>query len=164
MKNQTAKWITAAAVIVAAVSLIIGALVYMDHQQAPTLVMKNRQTEEIYLQEPLGRDQTFSVSYTHSVNRSEVEEYYRWQDGKLMLYKARYNNFGAGVATELNEGEELYYDDEGFMVIDHMQIPVARMSYRVGTISDQMLHIGEKSWHLKELAPGLTSVVFEVVP
>ena len=42
MKNQTAKWITAAAVIVAAVSLIIGALVYMDHQQAPTLVMKNR--------------------------------------------------------------------------------------------------------------------------
>ena len=74
MKNQTAKWITAAAVIVAAVSLIIGALVYMDHQQAPTLVMKNRQTEEIYLQEPLGRDQTFSVSYTHSVNRSEVEE------------------------------------------------------------------------------------------
>ena len=164
MKNQTAKWITAAAVIVAAVSLIIGALVYMDHQQAPTLVMKNRQTEEIYLQEPLGRDQTFSVSYTHSVNRSEVEEYYRWQDGKLMLYKARYNNFGAGVATELNEGEELYYDDEAFMVIDHMQIPVARMSYRVGTISDQILHIGEKSWHLKELAPELTSVVFEVVP
>lgn len=164
MKNQTKKWITAAAVIVAAVSLIIGVTVYKHQQSVPTLVMKNRQSGEIYLQEPLGKEETFSVSYTHSVNKSEVEEYYRWQEGSLTLYKARYNNFGAGVATELNDGEELYYDDEGFMVIDHMHIPVERMSYRIGTIADHVLHIGEKSWHLKMLAPELTSVVFEVHP
>ena len=164
MKNQTKRWITAAAVLVAAVSLIIGVSVYIHQQSTPTLVMKNRQTEEIYLQKPLGKDGTFSVSYTHSVNKSEVEEYYRWQDGKLTLYKARYNNFGAGVATELNPGEALYYDDEGFMVIDHMHIPVEQMSYRVGTSSDHVLHIGRESWHLKTLAAELTSVVFEVHP
>lgn len=164
MKNQTKKWITAAAVIVAAVSLIIGAAVYKHQESAPNLVMKNRQTGEIYLQEPLGKEGTFSVSYTHSVNKSEVEEYYCWQNGSLTLYKARYNNFGAGVATELNEGEVLYYDDEGFMVIDHMHIPVQQMSYRIGTISDHVLHIGEQNWHLKTLAPELTSVVFEVHP
>ena len=134
----------------------------MNADEPLTLVMKDRQTGEIYLEEPLEADGTFSVSYTHSVNKSEVEEYYVWQDRQIVLYKCRYNNFGAGVATKLSPGEKLSTDENGFMVIEDMRVPVETLAYRVGTISDHVLHIGEKSWHLKTLAPSLTSVVFEI--
>ena len=63
MKNQTAKWITAAAVIVAAVSLIIGVLVYMDHQKTPTLVMKNRPVSYTHLGRELISGQQRSLSH-----------------------------------------------------------------------------------------------------
>lgn len=161
--SHKSKWITAVTVFVAAVSLIVVMQLAKTDGQL-MLVIEDRHTEEVYLEEPLGVDGTFSVSYTHSVNKSEVEEYYCWQDQQIVLYKSRYNNFGAGVATELAQGEELYTDEQGFMVIDRMQVPIDTLAYRIGTISDHVLHIGEKSWHLKTLAPSLTSVVFKIHP
>lgn len=161
MKNQTRTRITAATAIVAAVSLIIGVAIWAK-TPVLTLVMKDRLSGEIYFEHQLDEDGAFSVSYIHSVNKSEVEEYYRWQDGTLLLYRGRYHHFGAGVATELRPGEELFYDEDGFMVIDKMHWPLDNLSYRVGTVSDHVLHIGAQSWHLKELAPELSSVVFEI--
>ena len=154
------KLIAAVALVVAAVSLFI----VINHQQhTNTLVMKDYKTGETYLEVPLNDDHLFSVSYTHSVNKSLVEEYYTItpQDG-IILVKARYNNFGAGVATELTDGQYLSYDDEDYMVINNMHVPIAQLVYKVGTVSDHILHIGADSWHLKEYAPELTSVTFEL--
>ncbi len=153
------KLIAAVALVVAAVSLFV--INYL--QDSNTLVMKDFKSGETYLELPLNDDYIFSVSYTHSVNKSLVEEYYTItpNDG-ITLIKARYNNFGAGVATELSNGEYLSYDEKDYMVINNMSVPVPQLIYKVGTVSDHILHIGDNSWHLKEYAPELTSVVFEL--
>lgn len=153
------KLIAAVALVVAAVSLFV--ISYL--QDSNTLVMKDFKSGETYLELPLNDDHIFSVSYTHSVNKSLVEEYYTItpKDG-ITLIKARYNNFGAGVATELSNGEYLSYDEDDYMVINNMSVPVPQLIYKVGTVSDHILHIGDNSWHLKEYAPELTSVVFEL--
>ncbi len=149
----------AVALVVAAVSLII--FFAGQYKSSDTLTMKDYQTNQVYLEVPLGEDHIFSISYTHSVNKSMVEEYYLLENGTITLIKSRYHHFGAGVATELREDEYLTYDDEGFMVINNMNLSIPQLVYKVGTVSDHILHIGDKSWHLKDFAPELTSVIFE---
>lgn len=154
------KLIAAVALVVAAVSLFV---ISNQLKDSNTLVMKDFKSGEIYLELPLNDDHIFSVSYTHSVNKSLVEEYYTITPKEgITLIKARYNNFGAGVATELSQDEYLSFDEDDYMVINNMSIPVPQLIYKVGTVSDHILHIGDNSWHLKEYAPELTSVIFEL--
>lgn len=157
--SNYAKKMTAVVCMVAAVFVTI--FLWSGRDERPILVMKNQQTGEVYLQEPLGAQGVFSISYTHSVNKSDVEEYYCMREGKLSLFRAKYKGFGAGVATELDSNERLRYE-EGFMIIENMDVPLDELAYRIGTVSDHILHIGEESWHLKTLAPSCTGVVFEV--
>ena len=89
------------------------------------------------------------------------EEYYRLEDGDLYLFKARYRSFGAGVATEIAPGQTLTYED-GYMVIENIHYKLPSLVYKVGTVSDPLIHIGQQTWHMKELAPSLTSVRFTV--
>jgi len=127
------------------------------------LVMTNAYTGELYFKEPLEEDGIFSISYTHSVNKTNVEEFYQLdQDGTLYLFKALYRSFGAGVATEIEPGQTLVYDNAGNMIIEGIHYPIQNLVYKVGTVSDPLIHIGGNIWHMKELAPSLTSVRFTI--
>ncbi|MBQ2004589.1 MAG: DUF1850 domain-containing protein [Peptococcaceae bacterium] len=124
--------------------------------------MTDAETDKVYFQQPLEADGVFSVSYIHSVNKSNVEEYYRLEeDDQLYLFRARYRAFGAGVATELEEGQTLSYED-GYMIIENIHYQIPNLVYRVGTVSDPLIHIGTQVWHMKDLAPPLTSVRFTI--
>ena len=163
MKFKVSKTYAATALCVVAVILalvaISGRFLFADPVQC--VVMTNAETDEVYFQQPLEADGVFSVSYIHSVNKINVEEYYRLEDDKLYLFRARYRAFGAGVATELEEGQTLSYED-GYMIIENIHYQIPNLVYRVGTVSDPLIHIGEQTWHMKDLAPELTSVRFTI--
>ena len=163
MKPEISKTYAATALCVVAVilALVIIASKPLFTDPVQCVVMTNAETDEIYFQQPLEADGVFSVSYIHSVNKSNVEEYYRLEYGEIYLFKARYRAFGAGVATELEEGQTLSYED-GYMVIENIHYRIPNLVYRVGTVSDPLIHIGEQTWHMKELAPSLTSVRFTI--
>ena len=163
MKFKVRKTYAATALCVVAVILalvvISGKLPFTDPVQC--VVMTDAETDEVYFQQPLEADGVFSVSYIHSVNKSNVEEYYRLEDDEICLFRARYRAFGAGVATELEEGQTLSYED-GYMIIENIHYQIPNLVYRVGTVSDPLIHIGEQTWHMKDLAPELTSVRFTI--
>lgn len=163
MKPKISKTYAATALCVVAVILalviISGKPLFTDPVRC--VVMTNAETDEVYFQQPLEADGVFSVSYIHSVNKSNVEEYYRMEDEKLYLFRARYRAFGAGVATELEEGQTLSYED-GYMIIENIHYQIPDLVYRVGTVSDPLIHIGTQTWHMKDLAPSLTSVRFTI--
>ena len=163
MNIKVSKLYAAATFIVVAVILTLSIIsckpLFTDPVQY--LIMANAYTDEVYFQEPLEDDGVFSVSYTHSVNKTNVEEYYRLEDGDLYLFKARYRSFGAGVATEIAPGQTLRYED-GYMIIENMHNKLPSLIYKVGTVSDPLIHNGQQTWHMKELAPSLTSVRFTV--
>lgn len=163
MKIHIEKKYTAATFVVVAVIFIMTVLSVqtMSSNSVQYLVMTNAYTGELYFKEPLEEDGVFSVSYIHSVNKSNVEEYYRMEDGTLYLFRARYRAFGAGVATEIEEGQTLTYED-GYMIIGNIHYAIPNLVYKVGTVSDPLIHIGDRFWHMKELAPSLTSVRFEI--
>ena len=163
MKFKVSKTYAATALCVVAVILalvvISGKQLFTDPVQC--VVMTDAETDEVYFQQPLEADGVFSVSYIHSVNKSNVEEYYRLEDDEIYLFRARYRAFGAGVATELEEGQTLSYED-GYMIIENIHYQIPDLVYRVGTVSDPLIHIGEQTWHMKDLAPELTSVRFTI--
>ena len=163
MKFKVSKTYAATALCVVAVILalvaISGRFLFADPVQC--VVMTDAETDEVYFQQPLEADGVFSVSYIHSVNKSNVEEYYRLEDDEICLFRARYRAFGAGVATELEEGQTLSYED-GYMIIENIHYQIPDLVYRVGTVSDPLIHIGEQTWHMKDLAPELTSVRFTI--
>ncbi len=163
MKTRVSTQYAATTVLVVAVILAMTILscktIFADPVQYLTMV--NADTGEPYFEQPLEADGVFSVSYTHSVNKTNVEEYYRLEDGTLYLFKARYRSFGAGVATEIEPGQTLRYED-GYMIIENMHVPLSDLVYKVGTVSDPLIHIGAQTWHMKELAPSLTSVRFAI--
>ena len=163
MKFKVSKTYAATALCVVAVILalvvISGKQLFTDPVQC--VVMTDAETDEVYFQQPLEADGVFSVSYIHSVNKSNVEEYYRLEDDEICLFRARYRAFGAGVATELEEGQTLSYED-GYMIIENIHYQIPDLVYRVGTVSDPLIHIGEQTWHMKDLAPELTSVRFKI--
>ena len=57
--------------------------------------------------------------------------------------KTVYYGFGAGVQTELEEGQKLEYGDDGSMIITGFDRKMDDLIYFVGTVSDHMLTLQE---------------------
>ena len=57
------------------------------------------------------------MTFIHSVNQYPLTDVYQIRDHKIYVVRTIYNNFGAGVQTELEDGQTLTYDENGEMVI-----------------------------------------------
>lgn len=98
----------------------------------------------VYATYPLKREDTFSIEFIHSVNKSPVIEYYKFDnDFNIYVYKTVYYNFGAGVPTELNGHETLSYSDDGAIIIDNIDKKIDNLTYYLSNIYDHILKIND---------------------
>ena len=128
-------------------------------QDSPKLVLSNAETGEVYASYPLKEGDSFAVEFIHSVNKSPVRDIYRIRDGANE--ECIYYGFGAGVETELGEGETLSYGDDGEMIISNIDKRMDDMILVVGTISDHTLYFGEETISLRELCGRSSKVLFQ---
>lgn len=163
------RWIfitIAAAICVAAAGLII---IEVRGQRASglsndaerRLVLSDRDTGEQIAEFELGADKSFAVEFIHSVNRSPVRDYYEVREDGIYVVKTVYYGFGAGVQTELEDGEQLTTGEDGEMIISGIEKRISPLIYVVGTVSDHVLYIGEQTTSLRDLCGRNTHVVFE---
>ena len=73
-----------------------------------------------------------------------------------------YAAFGAGVQSELEEGQTLEYDEKGNIVVSGFDTPFPKVTYVVGTVSDHLLCIEGESISLTELCGKNAHVTFEL--
>ena len=85
----------------------------------------------------------FSIEFIHSVNKSPVIDYFEIREDGIYGIKTVYYGFGAGVPTELEEGQELSYGEDGSMIISGFELKMSSLIYRVGTVSDHILCLEE---------------------
>ena len=84
----------------------------------------------------------FSIEFIHSVNKSPVIDYYKFNDNnEIYVYKTIYYNYGAGVETELENGETLRYGDDGSMIIENINKKIDPLTYYLSSIYDHKLRI-----------------------
>ena len=108
-----------------------------------SLILYNNE-EKILATYPLKAQDYFSIEFIHSVNKSPVVEYYKFDnDNNIYVYKTIYYNFGAGVPTELNENEVMSYGDDGSIIIDHIDKKIDNLTYYLSSIYDHILKIND---------------------
>lgn len=144
----------------AAIILIIAAA-FLILSPKWCLTLRDRDTGELYARYPMGEGGQFSVEFKHSVNLSPVIDVYRIEDGRIYVEQTIYYHFGAGVQTELNEGETLTYGEDGSMVVGNIHQDRTGVSYIVGTVYDHVLTVGDKPVSLTELCGKNTAVRFD---
>ncbi len=155
MKSLLKKRFKAAAAIV----LIIIAAVFLIRPHY-YLTVRNRDTGELYSRYPIQNGDRFSVRFKHSINLSPVIDVYEIEDGDIYVEETIYYHFGAGVQTQLNEGETLSYGEDGSMIVGNIHQLRNNVGYIVGTVYDHVLTVGDEEISLRDLCGRNTPIRF----
>lgn len=151
------KWlITGAAILFAIAAPIFMFLVF----STPCLVLENGNSGKTIAAYPVKQGDEFCVTFIHSVNKSPVTDVYQVRNGKIYVVRTIYYAFGAGVQTEIEEGQTLSYGPDGSMIVSGFDKELQHLSYIVGTVSDHTLQIGGDTISLRELCGKNTTVRF----
>ena len=144
---------------VAAIILIIAATFFIcvPHRY---LILRDRDTGTQLARFPLGEGEQFSVEFKHSINLSPVIDVFRIQDGDIYVEETIYYHFGAGVQTQLNEGEVLSYGEDGSMIVSNIHQKRNDVQYIVGTLYDHILTVDGQTVNLRQLCGKNTKVRF----
>lgn len=150
--------LTAVVIVIAAVMVCLGAC----EDDGEKLVLCYQETDKIIRTFDVSEGSTFSVEFIHSVNKSPVKDVFIIRDGKIYADRTIYSAFGAGVQTEVEEGQTLSYDENHNMVVSGFDMEFPRVKCIVGTVSDHILEIGGESISLTELCGKNAKVYFEL--
>lgn len=143
-------------VVAAAVALLIPLL------REPGLVLSDQNTGRVFARIPLKDGDSFSVTFRHSVNKSDVTEIYQRRGKEIWLTGCVYYGFGAGVAEELDPGWTLETGDHGEMILGNIETKMADLTYIVGTVYDHILEINGEKIILNELCGKNAKVHFSI--
>lgn len=91
----------------------------------------------------------FIISYTHSVNRGRVRDYYIIKSKYIILSKTRFMSYGAGI-PEL-EKRQKFRETEDYIEISDINRKIDNLYLFVGTIANHKIEIDEKKIELKEI-------------
>ena len=151
-----------AAVIAFCVTAVILCCAFYFGNRNQTLVVCNSETEDVIMTFPVCEGDEFSVEFIHSVNQSPVKDVFRIENGQIVADRTIYSAFGAGVQTEIEDGQTLEFDEDGNMVVSGFDIVFPRVDYLVGTVSDHILEIQGESISLRDLCGRNAHVYFEL--
>lgn len=145
----------------AAIVVAIAASVFIYFiLSSPCLILKNGDTGETLAVYRIDEENEFSITFVHSVNKSPVTDVYESRNGKIYVVRTIYYSFGAGVQTELEEGQTLEYGEDGSMIVGGFNRQMDNLSYIVGTVSDHILEINGNTVSLREICGRNTIVRF----
>ena len=126
----------------------------------PCLILKNGDTGEVIRLFPIQEGDEFSITFVHSVNKSPVTDVYQITRDGIYVVRTIYYAFGAGVQSELEEGQSFEYGEDGAMIVSGFNRRLDPLSYIVGTVSDHTLQIGGEVISLREICGRNTTVHF----
>lgn len=140
-------------IVLAATALILSAVVVGVFFLYPKQTYLEIISEEhhVYQKFPVEDGTEFSVMFIHSVNKSPVEDFYRIEGKDIYVVKTKYDSFGAGVQTKIEEGQTLSYTEDGSMVVSGFHQKIPRLAYVVGMVSDHVLTINGEKISLRNL-------------
>ncbi len=160
IKKKSFIFITAIILIVLATILFIPSL--------NVLSVSSRKLESQRFYSIDGYTKGFVISYTHSVNKGRVHDYYRrTSDKKLELYKTEFVSYGAGIPEPDETPGAVFSVTDNHYVISGINRVVPRLVMAVGLIAehsitfDEAFEVGKKEFYLTDFFAPQTSIIFE---
>ena len=139
---------------------IIAAIATLTLRGGDWLVLRNGDTKEEFARFRVSEGDEFSVTFIHSVNQYPLTDVYQIRNHKIYVVRTSYNNFGAGVQTEIEPGQKLEYGENGEMIVSGFDREMPWLSYIVGTVSDHILTVNGEEISLRELCGRNSKVEF----
>jgi hypothetical protein len=148
----------AAAILVVAAVTILGVFFLREKK----LVLSDDESGRVFARLPLKDGDNFSVTFRHSVNKSDVTEIYQRRGREIWLTGCVYYSFGAGVAEVLEPGWTLEKGENGEMILGSIEMKMDHLTYIVGTVYDHILEMNGERIILNELCGKNAKVHFSV--
>ncbi|MDD2202207.1 MAG: DUF1850 domain-containing protein [Firmicutes bacterium] len=97
----------------------------------------------------------FGIVFTHSVAKTPVEERFRIAaDNSMLLYETVYQDFGAGLPSEADEGAVMELGPFGIKITGIQRV-IHRIPLRIGRTTKQQIVFGDNTIDLTTIAePG----------
>lgn len=124
------------------------------------LTLRDGDTKEVYARYKVSEGDEFSIGFIHSVNKSPLTDVYQIKDHKIYVIRTIYYGFGAGVQTEIEDGQTLEYGENGEMIVSGFDREMTHLSYIVGTVSDHILTIHDEEISLRNTCGRNSTVEF----
>lgn len=142
------------------ISILLIALLVTPLLQRFTIT--DRKSGSIVFQDNVEKYKDFYISFTHSVNKTPVNEYYSISEDKLILEKASFSSYGAGMpeAGEYGSGAPSIVD--GMVQINNIHKVFKNFTYISGTYANHSLNIDDNKIFFSKLVKPQTPVTFEV--
>lgn len=133
------------------------------------LVLENSEGKNLYTV-PMSDGGEFAIRFIHSVAKSPVTDYFILKEGKVVLDKTIYHDFGAGLPHKPEKGQEMK-SENGELSITGFNREIPELSLRVGRVADHTLLIFGKEGSnvtpivdvpLSTLSPPGSVIIFRV--
>ena len=89
-------------------------------------------------------DDYFTIEFIHSVNKTPVKDYYRINRLKRIInYMTIYYDYGAGVETQLENGETLTHGIDNSMIVSNINKSFKELNMYISTVNDHIFTIND---------------------
>lgn len=132
------------------------------------LSIRNRKVHPQRFYSIEGYSKGFVISYTHSVNKGRVHDFYkRTEEDKIELYKTSFVSYGAGIPEPEETPGAVFTVTGDSYVIENLNRIVPRLVMAVGLtanhsiVFDTTFTIGQKEFYLTDYFEPQTSIILE---
>jgi len=131
------------------VLLIVG-IYFSFYKFHKNLLIVDAKTGKTLLSFNVEDKDTFEISFIHSVSLSPVYEYYRIEDGNIVLYETDFSYSSAGLPTETEGEEKLIMEKDKFKLVN-MNRTFKEINYGIVKEWDFKLYIKGKEYNLSKM-------------
>ena len=131
------------------VLLIVG-IYFSFYKFHKNLLIVDAKTGKTLLSFNVEDKDTFEISFIHSVSLSPVYEYYRIEDGNIVLYETDFSYSSAGLPTETEGEEKLIMEKDKFKLVN-MNRAFKEINYGIVKEWNFKLYIKGKEYNLSKM-------------
>ncbi len=106
-----------------------------------TMILSNQQ--ENIMVHPFFKEESFSIRWTHSVEKEDWEEFFHVKNNEIILTSTRFKTFGAGVPDDA--GEETYIKDGWVYMTKIHQVIGSTLRLQTGKDTNHRFRLNEKT-------------------
>lgn len=143
--------------------IILFALVIFFVPLFEQFTISNKKTDQVVFFGSIHDYKDFYISFTHSVNRTPVNEYYKIENHGFVVYKTTFYSFGAGMPDGSdNPNAQIKFNDDGLVEIDNINKEFKEFTYMVGTFAEHTLHTENESFKLEKYVEPQEPALFKI--
>ncbi len=141
---------------------ILSAIIFLFVPSIERFTISNGNTNETVFMGSLDDYRNFHISFLHSVNRTPVNEFYKIDGNKFIVYKTTFYSYGAGMPDGSDNPDIHMTFKEGMVEINDIDRELKEFTYMVGTYADHTLHTDSISIKLEKFIEPQQPAVFQI--